>query len=62
MSVGGGMSLLVVELRKTVRSSLFKKDLSGHEHEYTAEVYNEDDDNYSKTCEQCGHVIMYEKM
>ena len=46
----------------SVRSSLWRKDLSGHEHEYEEEVYDEDEDTYSKTCNTCGHVWTYEKM
>ncbi|BFY97197.1 hypothetical protein BsWGS_00237 [Bradybaena similaris] len=50
------------ELRMSVRSSLWRKDLSGHQHEYEDEIYNEDEDMYSKTCSTCGHVWTYEKM
>ena len=52
----------LVELRKQVRSSLWRKDTSTHQHEYGAESYNEADDNYSKTCTTCGHMMSYEKM
>ncbi|KAI8793330.1 DNA repair protein complementing XP-A cells-like [Biomphalaria glabrata] len=50
------------ELRMSVRSSLWRKDLSGHQHEYRDEIYDEDEDMYSKTCSSCGHVWSYEKM
>ena len=50
------------ELRKAVRSSLFTKNLSAHTHSYGEEVYDEDKDEYSKTCEECGHLLTYEKM
>ncbi|XP_059160134.1 DNA repair protein complementing XP-A cells homolog [Physella acuta] len=50
------------ELRMSVRSSLWRKDLSGHQHEYGDEVYDEDKDSYSKTCSSCGHEWTYEKM
>ena len=50
------------ELRMSVRSSLWRKDLSGHQHEYGEEVYNEEEDEYSKTCTTCDHVWTYEKM
>jgi len=50
------------ELRKAVRSSLFTKNLSSHTHSYGEESYDEDKDEYSKTCDECGHVLTYEKM
>jgi len=50
------------ELRMTVRSSLYKKDLSTHVHEYDEEVYHQDKDEYSQTCTSCGHINTYEKM
>ena len=49
------------ELRKAVRSSLFTKNLDAHTHSYGEESYDEDKDEYSKTCD-CGHVLTYEKM
>ena len=49
-------------LRMQVRGSLYKKDISVHEHEYGDEIYDEDEDQYSKTCQTCGHVQTYEKM
>ena len=56
------MFYLFAALRKQVRSSLWKKDTSAHEHGYGPEVYNEADDTYSKSCTSCGHVMSYEKM
>ena len=50
------------ELRKAVRSSLFTKNLAAHTHKYGEETYDEDKDEYSKTCDECGHVLTYEKM
>ena len=50
------------ELRKAVRSSLFTKDMSVHTHKYGEETYDEDKDEYSKVCDECGHVHSYEKM
>ena len=50
------------ELRKAVRSSLFTKDMSTHTHKYGEETYDEDKDEYSKVCDECGHVHTYEKM
>uniref|UniRef100_A0A0B6ZGB4 XPA C-terminal domain-containing protein n=1 Tax=Arion vulgaris TaxID=1028688 RepID=A0A0B6ZGB4_9EUPU len=50
------------ELRMAVRSSLWRKDLSGHQHEFEDETYNEDEDMYSRTCSTCGHIWTYEKM
>ncbi|XP_051499157.1 DNA repair protein complementing XP-A cells [Apus apus] len=51
----------VKELRRAVRSSLWKKDTSIHEHEYGPEE-NIDEDTYKKTCTVCGHELTYEKM
>lgn len=45
-----------------VRSSLWRKEITGHEHSYGEESYNEGSDEYSKTCKTCGHVMTYEKM
>jgi len=50
------------ELRKAVRSSLFTKDFSTHSHSYGEESYDEEKDEYSKVCGECGHVLTYEKM
>lgn len=52
---------LCVELRRAVRSSLWKKDITGHQHEYGAEEHIEED-MYTKSCKTCGHVLNYEKM
>ena len=54
-------------LRMQMRGSLFAKDYKkaigvGHEHEFGAETYNEEKDEYSKTCQTCGHISTYEKM
>uniref|UniRef100_A0A8U7NUN1 XPA, DNA damage recognition and repair factor n=1 Tax=Corvus moneduloides TaxID=1196302 RepID=A0A8U7NUN1_CORMO len=51
----------VKELRRAVRSSLWKKEASIHEHEYGPEE-NIDEDTYKKTCTVCGHELTYEKM
>ncbi|XP_040436028.1 LOW QUALITY PROTEIN: DNA repair protein complementing XP-A cells [Falco naumanni] len=51
----------VKELRRAVRSSLWKKETSIHEHEYGPEK-NIDEDTYKKTCTVCGHELTYEKM
>ncbi|NWW59562.1 XPA protein, partial [Ifrita kowaldi] len=51
----------VKELRRAVRSSLWKKETSIHEHEYGPEE-NIDEDTYKKTCTVCGHELTYEKM
>ncbi|XP_070543482.1 DNA repair protein complementing XP-A cells homolog [Ptychodera flava] len=50
------------ELRREVRSSLWTKDISSHEHTYGEETYNEESDMYSKSCTSCGHHLTYEKM
>ncbi|XP_073977045.1 DNA repair protein complementing XP-A cells homolog Xpac [Rhodnius prolixus] len=51
-------------LRMAVRSSLYNKTSSSgtHVHEYGEESYNEEEDNYSRTCEKCGFVEMFEKL
>ncbi|NXI44705.1 XPA protein, partial [Galbula dea] len=51
----------VKELRRAVRSSLWKKETTIHEHEYGPEE-NVDEDTYKKTCTVCGHELTYEKM
>lgn len=50
------------DLKKEVRSSLYKVKLSGHTHEWGAENYNEENDEYTKQCSTCGHTLTYEKM
>ncbi|XP_063075489.1 DNA repair protein complementing XP-A cells [Engraulis encrasicolus] len=53
----------VKELRKAVRSSMFRKDTNVHQHEYGPEVLlDEEEDLYKKTCTTCGHELTYEKM
>ena len=52
----------VKELRMAVRSSIYKRELTGHEHTYGEEVYNEGDDTYTRTCTECDHAQTYEKM
>ncbi|KAJ6653485.1 hypothetical protein lerEdw1_009157 [Lerista edwardsae] len=51
----------VKELRHAVRSSIWKRDTSIHQHEYGAEEMLEDD-LYKKICTTCGHELVYEKM
>ncbi|KAM3938056.1 DNA repair protein complementing XP-A cells [Leptodactylus fuscus] len=51
----------VKELRRAVRSSIWRKDASGHQHEYGPEEHIEED-MYKKTCTTCGHELNYEKM
>lgn len=47
----------------TVRSSLYDKtNKASHTHEFGEDTYNEDDDNYTHTCETCGYEEVYEKM
>lgn len=51
------------QLRMEMRSSLYDRTSKGpHTHEYGEETYNEADDTYSHTCEECGFVETYEKM
>ncbi|XP_043236538.1 DNA repair protein complementing XP-A cells homolog [Amphibalanus amphitrite] len=52
----------VKELRMAVRSSVYKRDLTGHEHTYGEEVHNDADDTYTRTCTECDHSQTYEKM
>lgn len=53
----------VKELRRAVRSSMWTKDTSAHQHEYgPEEVVDPDEDLYKKTCTSCGHELTYEKM
>nr|XP_054754316.1 DNA repair protein complementing XP-A cells-like [Lytechinus pictus] len=52
----------VKDLRRAVRTSMWTKDLSVHQHTYGEETCDEETDMYSKTCSGCGHVVSYEKM
>ncbi|TNN64353.1 DNA repair protein complementing XP-A cells [Liparis tanakae] len=53
----------VKELRRAVRSSMWTKDTSVHQHQYGAEeVVDLEEDLYKKTCTTCGHELSYEKM
>ena len=45
-----------------VRGSLYKKDLGGHQHEFGEEGYDEEEDEYFKTCKTCDYTARYEKM
>lgn len=51
----------VKELRRAVRSSIWKRETVAHQHEYGPEE-NLEDDMYRKTCTVCGHELTYEKM
>ncbi|XP_044516769.1 DNA repair protein complementing XP-A cells isoform X2 [Gracilinanus agilis] len=51
----------VKELRRAVRSSVWKKETAIHQHDYGPEESIEDD-MYRKTCTICGHQLTYEKM
>lgn len=51
------------QLRMAVRSSLYDKTTkASHEHEFGADKYNEDDDNYTHACKSCGFEETFEKM
>ncbi|KAG1659906.1 DNA repair protein complementing XP-A cells [Nymphon striatum] len=50
------------ELRMNVRSSLYKHNLEGHQHNYGPESYDSDADEYTKECLSCGQKLNYEKM
>ncbi|KAM4604360.1 DNA repair protein complementing XP-A cells [Polymixia lowei] len=53
----------VKELRRAVRSSMWTKDTSVHQHQYgPEELLDEEEDLYKKTCTTCGHELTYEKM
>ncbi|XP_048475550.1 DNA repair protein complementing XP-A cells-like [Rhincodon typus] len=53
----------VKDLRRAVRSSLWKKESALHQHEYgPEEQHEEEEDMYKKTCATCGHQLVYEKM
>ena len=51
-----------------MRTSTWRKTPTKHEHEFPAdgeegcEVYNEEDDTWTKTCKTCGYKLTYEKM
>ncbi|XP_051017609.1 DNA repair protein complementing XP-A cells [Acomys russatus] len=51
----------VKELRRAVRSSVWKRETTVHQHDYGPEE-NLEDDMYRKTCTLCGHELTYEKM
>lgn len=47
----------------STRSSLYTKvTKASHEHEFGEEIYNEEDDNYERTCTSCGFHEIFEKM
>ncbi|XP_032218220.2 DNA repair protein complementing XP-A cells homolog [Nematostella vectensis] len=58
----------VKELRKAVRTSTWRKDLSKHTHEFLSEgkeggeTYDKQLDTWTKTCKTCGYKLTYEKM
>ncbi|XP_063239304.1 DNA repair protein complementing XP-A cells [Bacillus rossius redtenbacheri] len=53
----------VKALRMSVRSSLYDRThSSSHEHTFGPETYNEDEDNYSRTCQTCKFEETFEKM
>ncbi|XP_064193609.1 DNA repair protein complementing XP-A cells [Anguilla rostrata] len=53
----------VKELRRAVRSSVWQKDTSVHQHDYgPEELLDEEEDTYRKVCSTCGHQLTYEKM
>ncbi|XP_039614040.1 DNA repair protein complementing XP-A cells [Polypterus senegalus] len=49
----------VKELRRAVRSSVWRKEAAVHQHVYGPEV---EEDVFKKTCSICGHEVTYEKM
>ena len=49
------------DLRRAVRTSMWTKDLSVHQHTYDEETFDEETDMYSKKCSGCEQVVSYEK-
>uniref|UniRef100_A0A1I7XGU9 XPA_C domain-containing protein n=1 Tax=Heterorhabditis bacteriophora TaxID=37862 RepID=A0A1I7XGU9_HETBA len=54
----------VKEMRQHIRgvSGVKVQATKAHEHEYGPESYNDEKDEYSKTCTLCDYVLVYEKM
>uniref|UniRef100_A0A6V7JYT4 XPA C-terminal domain-containing protein n=1 Tax=Bracon brevicornis TaxID=1563983 RepID=A0A6V7JYT4_9HYME len=53
----------VKQLRMEVRSSIYDKTKkASHTHKYGPDTYNEDNDDYTHTCVECGFEETYEKM
>ncbi|CAG9759426.1 unnamed protein product [Ceutorhynchus assimilis] len=51
------------ELRMNMRSSLYDRtSAAAHSHEFVEEVYNEEDDTYSRKCTTCPYEETFEKM
>ncbi|NP_001411786.1 DNA repair protein complementing XP-A cells homolog isoform 4 [Mus musculus] len=55
------LKLQVSKLRRAIRSSVWKRETTTHQHKYGPEE-NLEDDMYRKTCTLCGHELTYEKM
>lgn len=49
-------------LRMEMRSSVYRRDVTRHEHTFGEEEYNAAEDTYSRVCTECKHVQTYEKM
>lgn len=56
------VSFTFTALRMAVRSSVYKKQTAGHQHDYGAETYDAERDLYFRTCSTCTHRQEYEKM
>ncbi len=52
----------VKDLRMAVRSSVYKKQTTSHEHVFGAEQFDADRDIYYRTCSTCSYQQEYEKM
>jgi DNA-repair protein complementing XP-A cells len=54
----------IKELRRAVSGGGRTVSTQSHQHLFPpdSEVYNEDDDTWSKTCSECGYTTTYEKM
>ncbi|XP_066158137.1 DNA repair protein complementing XP-A cells homolog isoform X1 [Euwallacea fornicatus] len=51
------------ELRMSIRSSMYDRTSAGsHVHEFGVEIYNEEDDTYTRNCTTCPYVETFEKM
>ncbi len=56
--------LVLLDLRRAVRSSQMKPSSSTHIHTFPTdqETHNSDDDTWTKTCSSCGYQVTFEKM
>lgn len=50
-----------LDLRKAVYTPSSRQQ-QVHVHSYSEEQYNSSDDTWTKTCQECGHSITFEKL